>query len=161
MAAIRRQALLCFLGMLLAWPIAVRAQVLIAEFSPALVPWVTWVWLFVFCVGGWASSSLAMIAGWIDGNAEKRLQIVQRILLSLFAGGVAFFISQIAGRPEAEGFVTAFGCSFFGEKGLARFFPFAPFGSPHDRPPMDRFEPTQPMDRDAGPPRFPRPRDDR
>lgn len=79
--------------------------------------------MFVFVALGWASSSLTILAGWIDGNAEQRYEIARRVIVSLCAGVIAFLLARMADRPETEALIAAFGGGFFGDKALAWYFP--------------------------------------
>ena len=90
--------------------------------DPALVPIATWCWVTMLALLGWAASSLATLAGWMDGSAAERLKILQGIVASLLAGVIVFLLGRWYGAPEILNFVGVAGGGFMGDKYLMPLF---------------------------------------
>lgn len=90
--------------------------------DPALVPWLTWLWVVALSAIGWAASSLATLAGWVDGSMADRLKIIQGVIASVLAGVVAFLLGKYAAVPELLVFLGVAGAGFMGEKYLLPLF---------------------------------------
>lgn len=73
---------------LVAW--AGNAQIARAE--PDHVAFWTWFWLTAAALTGWAAAHLPKLAGWVDGTAAQRLEILQGIICSVFAGVVVYLL---------------------------------------------------------------------
>lgn len=122
--------LLCFVPVL-AW----AADQVLIPFDPSTGRfWITFAMVQVLNLLGYGASSLPQLASWIDeGTArevlEKRLTIVQGVLVSIMAGNIAYYAGRYSvwpavlpanfGATEIVCFISAAVAAYGGDKFLS------------------------------------------
>lgn len=89
--------------------------------DPQAVPWLTWAWVGGLSFVGWFASSAPKIARWQDeeDRLEKRLTVMQGLVVSLMAGIIAYLLALYTGAPNLLGFIAVALAAYAGEKYLA------------------------------------------
>lgn len=90
--------------------------------DPQQLPWLTWVWVVGLSIAAWFASSAPSLVGWIDGDgiprARIRFIILARVVVSLLAGGTAYFLTVFSGASNLVAFIAVIGASYGGDKYL-------------------------------------------
>jgi hypothetical protein len=109
---------------------AAMAQAQLRGAETDAVPAMTWLWVIVFALMGWAASSLPSLAGWVDIDAaarlRNRLSILQGLIAAVLAGVCMFLIAKSSPQylgmervpPEMTVFVIVALAGFAGTKAL-------------------------------------------
>lgn len=117
---------LSFWVSLLIAPAALGAQVSLRAADPDTIPFLTYCWLVVFALMGWAASDLPKMAGWVNGGLQARLEIFQGLIGAVLAGICVYFIGKSSPAmfgmdtvpPEMTLFVMVALAGFAGTKTL-------------------------------------------
>jgi uncharacterized membrane protein len=101
---------------------AAYAEGILQKADPAAVPLLTYIWVLIFSLIGWAAASLSVLAGWTGGTTEERLEILQGIVASVAAGLAAFLLAKAGGINDFLGYILVMSAGFGGERALRKYF---------------------------------------
>jgi hypothetical protein len=108
--------------LLLAVGLAYAAEQVAGPIDPQKVPWLTWAWVLGLSVAGWFASSAPTLVNWVDGEginkSRARFAILARIVVSVLAGGTAYFLTVFSGANNLLAFLAVIGASYGGDRYL-------------------------------------------
>ncbi|SDV49065.1 hypothetical protein SAMN05216551_10735 [Chitinasiproducens palmae] len=106
----------CLALMSAAW----AASVVVVPVETASDRFVKYAWVALIASAGWAASSLPVLADWGQGNARRRLVIVQGFAQAMFFGFSAFWASAGADQNLMASYLATAAAAYAGE----RYFTF-------------------------------------